>query len=461
MRRAGRLSRRPDFYASAHGEPPRAGPRAEEDASERAVHTARGSLQSYAAERLPALLTAEPIAVVQDLALILLVATPVALLSHYLRQPMMIAYILAGIIVSPYTPTGVQISNVTDISVLAEIGIVFLLLAVGLEFPLSRLRAIGRPAFVIALSEAMATFVAGFLVGRAFGFSTIDALFVGLAISVTSTVVVSRVLEELGVLQHGSANLVLGIVIIEDIITVSGLGILQSVAVNGGLSFLTFLEAIVLVVAFIAITLTVGIRFLPPLVSRLAKVGRPELLLIGVLGMTFGFAIASSFIGISVATGAFFAGVMVAESDAQPQVHRLVFPLKELFGAIFFISMGALMDILLIPQYLFPIAALIVTALAVKFLATYTAGRGMRIERSLARRTAITVSASGGEMALVVANGGDATGATSDFVLPLVGAMTIITTFLSPYLIRFAWKDQARDPASPPPKPTIVAAMES
>ena len=388
---------------------------------------------------------------VEDLAVILLVAAAMAILFRWIHQPVMIGYIVAGIIIGPYTPPSSLIHFPEFLNALAEMGIVFLLFAVGLEYPLARLRAVGSKALVIALSESLATFFVGFLVGEAWGFPVWDALFIGLAISVTSTVIVSSVLQEIGVLQSADATLVLGVTVIEDIVTVTLLGILQSTAQSGHLSVLSIALALGLVLLFIAVVLTLGPRTISPLIDKVNATHVREALLLAMLGVAFAFSLISSVIGISVATGAFLAGVLVAESKSQALAHEVMAPLKELFGAIFFVSMGALMDIGLLPSYILPIAAFLGVAFGMKILATYLAARGLKVPVAEARCAAITLSASGGELALVVAKGGADIGATTGFVLPFVGALTVVTTVVAPYLIRFAWRPMSDAGSLPSP----------
>ncbi len=391
----------------------------------------------------------QEILVIEDLAVVVLVALAMAILFRWIRQPILIGYIVAGMLIGPYTPPYSLIHYPDVLSALAEMGIVFLLFAVGLEYPIARLRSVGRTALIIALSESLATFAAGFLVGRAFGFPVWDSLFIGLAISVTSTVIVSNVLQELGVFQSSEASLVLGVTVIEDVITVSMLGILQSTALHGHLSIVEIGVSLTLVVVFLVGTLTIGPRLVGPLIDRLSAVRVRELFLLGILGLAFGLSLISIVLGISVATGSFLAGVLVAESKAQAQAHEMMAPLKELFGAIFFVSMGALMNVRLLLDFVAPIAAFLATAVGAKMVVTYLAARRVRVPADHARREALTLAASGGELSIVVAKGGADVGATGAFVLPFIGALTVVTTFLAPYLIRFAWRDTPR--ADPPP----------
>jgi monovalent cation:H+ antiporter-2, CPA2 family len=396
-------------------------------------------------------MAAEEILVIQDLAIVMIVAVAMAALFRWIHQPLLLGYVIAGMIVGPFTPPFSLILYPDVLNDLAEIGIVFLLFAIGLEYPLARLRAVGRKALVIALSESLATFAAGTLVGRAFGFPFYDALFLGLAISVTSTVILSSILEDLGVLLAPDTSLLLGITVVEDVVTVTLLGILQSTAQSGHLSPLEIAGALAIVVAFIAGTLVIGSRTVPRLLDRMAGATHREIFLLTILGIAFSLAILSNLIGISVATGSFLAGVLVAESRSQATAHELMLPLKQLFGAIFFVSMGALMDIRLLPLYVLPILAFLGTAFGVKLLSTYVAARRQRVAAEDARRTALSVSASGGELSIVVAKGGTDIGAVGPFVLPFVGALTIITTVISPYVVRYAWR--GRRPGPPPDRP--------
>jgi monovalent cation:H+ antiporter-2, CPA2 family len=400
-------------------------------------------------------MTINEVLVVQDLAIVMLVALGLALLCRALHQPLLIGYIVAGMIIGPYTPPFSLIQYPDILSALAEIGIVFLLFAVGLEYPLSRLRSIGRTALVIALVESLSTFAAGYLLGIAFGFATYDALFLGLAISVTSTVILSSILEDLGVLNAPDTALILGVTVIEDIITVSILGILQSTALTGHLSLDQIAFSLILVVAFIGGTLAIGSRTIPKAVDRLHATGLDEIFLIAILGVAFSLAIISSLIGISVATGSFLAGVLVAESKSQADAHRLVAPLKQVFGAIFFVSMGALMNVGLLPNYILPILVFVGVAFGVKLTSTYLAARQQRVAAPAAKRAAISMSASGGEMSIVVAKGGSDIGATTPFVLPFIGALTVVTTLIAPVVVRLAWRPP---PAPPPPAAGAPAA---
>ncbi|HEU4446629.1 MAG TPA: cation:proton antiporter [Nitrososphaeraceae archaeon] len=376
-----------------------------------------------------------------DFSIIMIVAGAMALLSYRFKQPMVIGYIGAGMIIGPHTPPFSLVFNLDVLNLFAEIGIVLLLFVVGTEFPIEKLRKIGRKAFLIALSEASGTFVAGYVVGQnVLGFPFFDSLFLALAISVTSTVIVMRVLEELGMIKDESSVLILGVAIIEDIIVISMLAILQSVGSIGGLSFADVGISVAITLAFIAGVLGVGSKIVPRLVDYVSRTNQHDVLVVVILALVFGLSFIAYQLGISVAAGAFFAGVLIAESKSHSVSRVLATPIRDMFAALFFVSVGALMDISLLPLFIVPALILIAVSLVAKFLTVYLAAKSQGFSKLTSLRAGIGLSSSGGELALVVAKGGADIGVTSSFLLPMVGAMTIITTFISPYIIKFGWK---------------------
>jgi monovalent cation:H+ antiporter-2, CPA2 family len=376
-----------------------------------------------------------------DFSIIMIVAGAMAMLSYRFKQPMVIGYIGAGMIIGPHTPPFSLIFNLDILNLFAEIGIVLLLFVVGTEFPIEKLRKIGRKAFLIALSEASGTFVAGYVVGQSIlGFPFFDSLFLALAISVTSTVIVMRVLEELGMIKDESSVLILGVAIIEDIIIISMLAILQSVGSIGGLSFADVGISVAITLAFIAGVLGVGSKIVPRLVDYVSRTNQHDVLVVVILALVFGLSFIAYQLGISVAAGAFFAGVLIAESKSHSVSRVLATPIRDMFAALFFVSVGALMDISLLPLFIVPALILIAVSLVAKFLTVYLAAKSQGFSKLTSLRAGIGLSSSGGELALVVAKGGADIGVTSSFLLPMVGAMTIITTFISPYIIKFGWK---------------------
>lgn len=378
--------------------------------------------------------------ILQDFTIIMIAASIMAMVSYKLKQPMVIGYIIAGMIIGPFTPPFSLISNFDVLNLFAEIGVILLLFVVGMEFPIEKLRKIGKRALVIAFSEGLGTFAIGFLVCQAVNYSLADSLFLALAISVTSTVIVMRILDELGMIKDETSIIILGVAVIEDIIIISMLAILQSVSSTGGVYSIDLVISIGTVLAFIGGALFVGSKTVPKFVNLIGKTNQHDVLVVAILGVAFGLSFLAFEIGISVATGAFFAGVLIAESKVHSVTRVLTSPLKDMFGAIFFVSIGALMDITKIPALILPALMLIVVSIGAKFLTVYLSSRSQGYDTQTSLKTAFGLSSSGGELALVVAKGGVDVGTTSSFVLPMIGTITIITTFITPYLIKMGWK---------------------
>ncbi|WP_415280909.1 cation:proton antiporter [Candidatus Nitrososphaera sp. FF02] len=400
----------------------------------------------------------EAAAVIQDFAIIMVIASVMALVFYKIKQPMVIGYIVAGMLIGPYTPPFSLVTQLEVVNLLAEIGIVLLLFVVGLEYPIAKLRSVGKKALVIATTEAFGTLALGYVVGQAMGLAFFDSLFLALSISVTSTVIVMRVLEELGMIRDKASVLLLGVAVIEDIIIVSLLAVFQSVAVSGDLAIQDIAISIGLVLAFIGGALFIGSKTVPKFVDLIGRTNHHDLVIVAVLGVAFGLSFIANQIGVSVAAGAFFAGVLVAESKSHAVARVLSMPLRDMFAALFFVSIGALMDISMLPMFIVPALILIATSFAAKFGTVYFSAKLMGVGKRTSAKAGFALSASGGELALVTAKGGADVGATSAFILPMVGAMTIITTFLSPYVIKMGWKFAKRIKAEAGEEEPSVAA---
>jgi monovalent cation:H+ antiporter-2, CPA2 family len=388
--------------------------------------------------------------IVQDFAVIMIVAAVMLLLTYKLKQPMVLGYILAGIIIGPYTPPFQLLRDIDTINIFAELGIIMLLFVIGTDFPIQKLRSVGRISIVVALAEAIGTLLLTLFVGQHLGFSFFDSIFIALAMSITSTVVTVRILEELGMIQDTSSTLILGISIIEDIMAISALAVIQSIAadtVGGGssdatsqASILQLLISIGIVAAFIGGILILGSRYIPNLVDKVGKTNDYALLLIVILGLAVGLSFAASLLGLSVATGAFLAGVLVAESKSANVSRVITTPIRDVFAAIFFISIGALMDVSLIPLFIIPALLLILTSFGSKFLIVAAILNMAKYDNTTSFRTALGMASAKGELSLVVAKGGQDVGAITSAVLPILGVVTIVTTFITPYILRFGSK---------------------
>ncbi len=379
---------------------------------------------------------------VQDFAVIMIVAAIMLIITHRLKQPMVIGYILAGMIIGPYTPPFSLIQNVNSLNTFAELGIIMLLFVIGTEFPIAKLRSVGRISIVVAIPESIGTLVIVFFVAQTLGFSTFDSLFLALAMSITSTVVTVRVLEELDMIKDKSTVLILGITIVEDIIAITTLGIFQSLATNAGqVSILQVSIAIGIVAAFIGSILLLGSRYVPKIIDKIGKTEDYALILIVILGLAFGLSFAAKELGLSVATGAFLAGVLVAESKSANVARVITTPLRDMFAAIFFISIGALIDLSHIPMLIVPAMLLILTSFASKFLIiTAILAGAKRYGGITALRTGLGMASARGELSLVVAKAGQDVGAIGSSVFPILGIVTIVTAFMTSYVIKFGSK---------------------
>jgi len=389
----------------------------------------------------------------------MIIAAVMLIITHKLRQPMVIGYIVAGMIIGPYTPPFSLISSIQTVNVLSELGIIMLLFVIGTEFPIAKLKSVSKISIIVALPESMGTLLIVFFISQTLGFSFFDSMFLALAMSITSTVVTIRILEELDIIRDRSSTIILGVLIIEDIIAISALAVLQSVAVTttgnstnvdgfigdggqgGEIPILKIAISLAIVGAFMGSILVLGSRFIPTILDRVGKTNDYELLLIVILGLAFGLSFAAKLLGLSVVIGAFLAGVLVAESKSAAVVRVLTIPLRDVFSAIFFISIGALMNISLIPSFIIPAMILILTSFASKFLIiTGILIIKSRIDSTTALRTGLGLSASKGEMSLIIAKGGQDVGAITSSVLPILGVVTIVTTFIAPYIVKFGNK---------------------
>ena len=380
--------------------------------------------------------------IVQDFAVIMIVAAVMLLITYKLKQPMVIGYIVAGMVIGPYTPPFSLIHNIETVNVFAELGIIMLLFVIGTEFPIAKLRSVGRISIILALPESIGTLLIVSFVAQTIGFSFFDSMFLGLALSITSTVVTIRVLEELEMIKDESSTLILGICIVEDIVAITVLGVLQSIAVNpaGEVSILNIMISIGIVGAFIGSILILGSKFIPNIIDKIGKNNDYALLLIVILGLAFGMAFVSKGLGLSVATGAFLAGVLVAESKSANIARVITIPLRDVFAAIFFVSIGALMNISLIPSFIAPAMILLLTSFASKFLIITIILVKAKYNYITALRSGLGMSSARGELSLVVVKGGQDIGAVSSSIFPIVGVIAIASTFMTPYILRFGSK---------------------
>ena len=380
--------------------------------------------------------------IVQDFAVIMVVAAIMLIITYKLKQPMVIGYILAGMVIGPYTPPFSLIQSVETVNVFAELGIIMLLFVIGTEFPIAKLKSVSKTSIIVGIPESLGTLFIVFFIAQTLGFSFFDSVFIALAMSITSTVVTIKILEELNVVRDRSSVLILGILIIEDIIAVSALAILQSTASAGSdqVSIIQISLSIGVVLAFIGSILILGSKFIPGALDKVGKTNDYALLLIVILGLAFGLSFIAKALGLSVVIGAFLAGVLVAESKTANIAKVITIPLRDVFSALFFISIGALMNISLVPLFIVPAIVLIVSSFVSKLLIVIGVLQFRRYDSTTSLRTGLGLSASRGEMSLIIAKGGQDIGVISSSVLPILGVVTVVTTFMAPYVIKFGNK---------------------
>ncbi|HJU59959.1 MAG TPA: cation:proton antiporter [Nitrososphaeraceae archaeon] len=380
--------------------------------------------------------------IVQDFAVIMIIAAIMLFLTHKLKQSMVIGYLIAGMIIGPYTPPFTLINQIETVNIFAELGIIMLLFVIGIEFPIAKLKQIGKISMMVGLTESIGTMIITFFVAQRLGFATFDSMFLGLAMSITSTVVTIKVLEELGKIKERTSMLILGVLIVEDVVAVSALAILQSIAVAGTnteeIAIFPISISIAIAVVFIGSILVLGSKFLPNIIDKIGKTNDYALLLIVILGLAFGLSFIANMLGLSVVIGAFLAGVLVAESRSATVAKVITIPLRDVFSALFFVSIGALVNVALIPLYIVPVIILILTAFAVKLLLVLAILSKSKFDYTERLKVGLGLATARGEMSLVIAKGGQDVGAITSSILPILSVVTIITSFATPYILKFA-----------------------
>jgi CPA2 family monovalent cation:H+ antiporter-2 len=370
----------------------------------------------------------------------MIVAAIMVFVTHKLKQPMVIGYILAGMLIGPFTPPFSLVHNVGTINTLAELGIIILLFVIGTEFPITKLKSVGRISMIVGIAESVGTLLVTFFVARTLGFSQFDSMFLALAMSVTSTVVTVKLLEELNMINDKSSVLIMGILIVEDVIVITMLGILQSLSLTAAVSFIDVLLSVAIVLGFIAAILILGSRYLPPLIDKLARTTDYSVLIIVILGLAFGLSFVAIELGLSPVIGAFLAGVLVAESNSAGIARVITIPLRDVFTALFFVSVGALVDVSKIPLFIIPALILIVTSFMAKMIIIIPVLIRAGYDTTTAVRTGLGLASARGEMSLIVGKGGQDVGAVSSYILPILGVVTIVTTFATPYILKIGTK---------------------
>ena len=390
---------------------------------------------------------------VTDLAFIMIIGAIVTLAFFKIKQPLIIGYLFAGMLIGPLSPLwswvlpdggpssnilgGVGIlSDISALNLFAEIGVILLLFVIGIEFPYAKIRSIGRVAMGVGTIGLLSTLGVVFYAASALGLNFMDSLFIAAALSISSTAIIVKIFEDMGRIKKESSILVLGILIVEDVIAVILISSLQSIALVGSVSIESVIVVIMVAAGLLIGTFTIGTKIIPPLIDRVAASEHREILLLSVLGVCFGYALLANIVGLSVAIGAFLAGVLVAESKSSEVAKILSSPIKDMFVAIFFISVGALMDISQLQNYIYIAIALIAVATGMKFGGNMLGNFLFRQKRGKSLRSAFALASPRGEFSIVIVKTGVDIGAVSAFLFPLIGIISIITAFLSPFLVK-------------------------
>lgn len=369
------------------------------------------------------------------LTIVLGVAAVTTVLFQRLRQPVVLGYILAGFIIGPNVPIPL-VADRQIIQTLSELGVILLMFSLGLEFSLGQLFKLGPKAGITAVVQSSLMIWLGFLVGRAFGWTTVESLFVGAIIAISSTTIIAKAFDEQGV-KGGLRELVVGILIVEDLIAILLMATLTAIASGAGLSASEMALTTGKLLLFLVCLVAFGMLLVPRAVRFINRLGRPETTLVAAVGFCFGISLLAHELGYSVALGAFIAGSLIAESGEQKEIEHLVQPVRDMFAAIFFVSVGVLIDPALIAQHWAAIAVLTAVVIGGKILGVtigaFLTGSGVRTSVQAGMSLAQI-----GEFSFIIAGLGLSLGATGQFLYPVAVAVSAITTLTTPWLIKAA-----------------------
>ena len=378
---------------------------------------------------LPALIT--------DLALILVVAGIVTIVFKRLKQPLVLGYVVAGFLVSPHMPYTPSVVDTADIQVWADIGVMFLLFSLGLDFSFKKIVKMGASPIIAVCTIIFSMMLLGVIVGKIFGWGRMDCIFLGGMLAMSSTTIIYKAFDDMGLRQQQFASLVMSVLILEDILAIVMMVMLSAIAGGSDAGGGQMLSSVLKIVFFLVLWFVVGIFAIPLFLRHNRKLINAEVLLIVTLGLCCAMAVFSSKVGFSSAFGAFVMGSILAETIEAEKIIKLVEPVKNLFGAVFFVSVGMLVDPQILLDYALPIIAIVLTILLGQavmgtfgfMLSGQSLKSAMRCGFSMAQI---------GEFSFIIASLGLSLGVIGDFLYPVVVAVSVITTFLTPYMIRFA-----------------------
>mgnify|MGYP002518129203 FL=1 len=374
---------------------------------------------------------------VKDLALILMVAGIVTLIFKRLKQPLVLGYIVAGFLVSPHMPYTMSVMDEGDIKTWADIGVIFTLFSLGLDFSFKKIVKMGASPVIATVVIVFCMMMLGISVGHGFGWSRMDCIFLGGMLAMSSTTIIYKAFDDMGLRQQKFASMVMSVLILEDILAIVMMVMLSAIAGGSSPDGEKMLGSVVKIGFFLVVWFIVGIFVVPLFLRKTRKLINNETLLIVALGMCCGMAVLSTKVGFSSAFGAFVMGSILAETVEAEKIIKLVEPVKNLFGAIFFVSVGMLVDPKILVDYALPILALVGTIIVGQaILGTFGFMLGGESLKS-AMRCGFSM-AQIGEFSFIIASLGLSLGVISKFLYPVVVAVSVITTFLTPYMIRLA-----------------------
>ena len=374
---------------------------------------------------------------IADLALILICAGVMTLLFKGLKQPIVLGYIVAGFLASPNMPYMPSVHDMHGVHLWSEIGVIFLLFALGLEFSFKKILKMGAAPIIAAIAIILGMMYVGSLTGSFFGWSEMDCIYLGGMLAMSSTTIIFKAFDDMGLRQERFAGLVLSVLIIEDILAIVLMVMLSTLAVSKEFEGTQMLMSILELGFFLILWFTVGIYLIPLFLRKAKSLMNEETLLITALALCFGMVVFASAVGFSAAFGAFVMGSILSETVEAQKIEHLVAPVKNLFGAIFFVSVGMMVDVALIIEYIVPILCIIAAIMLGQTILS-TCGfiiSGQSLKTAMKCSFSLTQI---GEFAFILATLGTSLHVTSDYLYPIVVAVSVFTTFTTPYMIRLA-----------------------
>lgn len=363
------------------------------------------------------------------------VSAVMVLVCRLIRLPVVLGYIIAGIVLGPYTPPHFLIHDVQGVETLAELGIILLLFSIGLEFSLKKLLSVGVKALVIASCEILLMIVIGYAVGRLFGWNPWDSIFLGAILSISSTTIVAKLLVQFKLMEEKFAHLVLGILVVEDLLAIVIIAVLSGMASVDKIDFRNVEWAVLKGSAFIAVVLGAGFFLVPRFVGYVMKFKIPEMTVVTVLGLCFSVTILAEKFGFSVALGAFLIGALIAETKGIEEIVHKMEPIRDMFSAVFFMSIGMLINPLLLWQYKFPILAITAVTVIGKSCASMFGSKLARNNLQTSIKIGLCL-AQIGEFSFIIARLGDEKDVTSPFLYSIAVSVSILTTVITPFLMK-------------------------